>query len=60
MPSRRRQLRPRDYGRCTACGRLTEKTALVTGPDGGSFGPVCLEREIRRWADTERKKLNEE
>lgn len=49
LPQRR--LRPRDYARCTGCGKLTEKASLTPGPDGGLFGPECAKRAMREWAD---------
>lgn len=47
LPQRR--LRPRDYGRCTKCGKLTEKASLSPGPEGGMFGPECIKAAIREW-----------
>lgn len=41
MPSKRRQLRPTDYGRCANCGRLTEKSSL-SSMNGVQVGPECI------------------
>lgn len=46
-------LRISDYGVCTRCGRVVEKSNLHVGPDGGRLGPECMKIALRDYGKEE-------
>lgn len=43
--------RASEYGRCAACGKLTERSRLSVGLGGLLLGPECLQKSLYRFVD---------